>query len=257
MVTNLVVVSLLSYFPQYHYSIVIVALNVMASLASTLGVITVFRHGIGGIHGRSILFLTVGIVAWLLADLMLAYGHFILHNDEEQSLVVSFADLYWIVGYVFLSLHLFVSLKLVRRSEIHKLSILVVIIVVGSSITYNIMFSSNSPNAEEGRMVGTTWTGFADLALSVLYPVLDLILIVPSVIILTVHRKDYYNFLPWILSSLSLLTNAIADEGFVNNFIHGSTKEMWIWDFFYITDYIIIAGALYWYNRFHSNSHTR
>ena len=56
-----------------------------------------------------------------------------------------------------------------------------------------------------------------------------------------------------MLFSLSLLTNAIADEGFVHHFLEGSTKEMWTWDLFYITDYILIIGALYWYNRFQNS----
>ena len=99
-------------------------------------------------------------------------------------------------------------------------------------------------------MIGETRTGFIDLMLSVLYPVFDLLLIIPSVIILTAHRKDYYNVMPWVLSSLSLLINAIADDGFVHHFLEGNTKEMWIWDLFFMTDYIVLVGAFYWYNKF-------
>ena len=48
-------------------------------------------------------------------------GHFVQHHEEEQSLVVSLADLYWIIGYVFFSLHLFTAIRLVRRDQVHKL----------------------------------------------------------------------------------------------------------------------------------------
>ena len=249
---NLIVISLLSYFPKQHYSITVVALNVTACIASAFGVITVYRYGFHGIHGQSLLFLTLGIVGWFLADLTLAYGHFVFLFEEEQSLVVSFADLYWIIGYVFLSLHLFSVLRLVCRTQIHAVTLIIVIIICGLSISYNIIFSSEFLAGTEEILVGKTRTGFIDLALSVLYVVLDLIFIVPSVIILTASRKDYYDFIPWILFSLSLLTNAIADEGFVHHFIQGSTREMWTWDLFYMTDYILLAAAFYWYNRFHS-----
>jgi hypothetical protein len=251
-IADLIVISLLSNFPSQHYSTTVIALNITACIASILGIVTVYRYGFHGIHGHSLLFLTLGIIAWFLGDLTLAYGHFVLHYEEEQSLAVSFADLYWIIGYVFLSLHLFATLKLIHRTQIHTLSIVIAIIVSGSSITYSIIFSSEFLAAGEGRLVGETQTDFIDLALPILYPVLDLLLIIPSIIILTAHRKDYYNFIPWILSSLSLLTNAIADNGFVNHFVHGSTKEMWIWDLFFMTEYIILAGAFYWYNRFHN-----
>lgn len=187
---------------------------------------------------------------WLLADLSLAYGHFVQHHEEEQSLVVSLADLYWIIGYVFFSLHLFTAIRLVRRDQVHQFSVAMVVIASGSIIVYNLILPSGFYASKEGRIIGETKTGFMDLILSILYPILDLVLIIPSVIILTVHRKDYYNFMPWILSSLSLLVNVIADNGFVHHLLEGNTKEMWIWDLFFMTDYIILIGAFYWYNRF-------
>lgn len=247
---NLAVVSLLSYFPGQHYSIVVVALNVTACIASTAGVITVCRYGFKGVHGQSLLFLTLGIIGWFLADLTLAYGHFVFHFEEEQSLVVSFGDLFWVLGYIFLSLHLFSVLRLVRRTQIHPLTAIVVIVICGFSIAYNIIFPSELLVSAEEFLVGGIRVGFIDLALSVLYVVLDLFFIIPSVIILTSSRKDYYNFIPWMLFSLSLLTNAFADEGFVHHFLAGNTEDMWTWDLLYMTDYILIIAAFYWYNRF-------
>jgi hypothetical protein len=251
LIANSIVVSLLSYFPSAYYSITLLALNFSACVASSLGVVTVWRYGIRGIHGRSLLYLTLGIIAWFVADLTLVYGHFILHKEEEQSLVVSFADFYWIVGYVFFSLHLFTALRLIRRIEIHTLSVIIVIVVSASVIAYNIILSSEFLMGGQDRMIGETRTGLADLALSILYPALDLALVVPSIIILTANRKDYYNSIPWILSSLSLFTNAVADNGFVHQFLQSNIKEMWIWDLFFVTDYIILSGAFYWYNKFH------
>ena len=247
---NLAVVVLLTYFPNLHYSITVVSLNVTAWIASATGFITVYRYGFHGIHGQSLLFLTLGIASWSLADLSLAYGHFVLHFEEEQSLVVSYADLLWLIGYAFLSMHLFSVLRLVRRSQIHALTIISVIILCGLSIVYNIMFSSQFLNPTSGGplIVGDTKTGFADLLLSLVYILLDLIFIVPSVIILTASRRDYFEFIPWMLFSLSLLTNAIADQGFMQHFIQGVTSEMWIWELFYMTDYLIITGAFFWYN---------
>ena len=45
---NLIVISLLEYFPSQHYSIIVVALNVTACIASAMGVITVCRYGFYG-----------------------------------------------------------------------------------------------------------------------------------------------------------------------------------------------------------------
>ena len=151
----------------------------------------------------------------------------------------------WIIGYVFFSLHLFTALRFVRRDQIHAFSVILVIIASASVIAYNLILPSSFCTNEEGRIVGETKTGLIDLTLSVLYHILDVVLIIPSVIILIVHRKDYYNFMPWLLSSLSLLVNAFADDGFVHHFLQGSTKDMWVWDLFYLTDNIILVGASY------------
>ncbi|MGH9978633.1 MAG: hypothetical protein ACRD8Z_22800 [Nitrososphaeraceae archaeon] len=243
------VISLVSFFPTEHYSITVTALNFTACLATVYGFGTIYRYGFGGTHGKSLLFLTLGILFWFIGDLSLAYGHFVHDNEEEQSLVVSFADPCWIAGYVFFSLHLFTTLRFVQRDQIHKFSVIIVVIASGAIVAYNLILPSGF-YTNEGRIIGETRTGFVDLVLSVLYPILDLLLIIPSVIILTVHRKDYYNVMPWILSSLSLLINAIADDGFVHHFLEGNTKEMWIWDLFFMTDYIVLVGAFYWYNKF-------
>lgn len=249
-IVNTLVINFVLHFPSQHYSITVAALNTTAGLATIYGFVTIYRYGFRGTHGRSLLYLTIGILFWLLADLSLAYGHFVQHHEEEQALVVSLADLYWIIGYVFFSLHLFTAIRLVRRDQVHKFSVAMVVIASGSIIVYNLILPSGFYASQEGRIIGETKTGVMDLILSILYPILDLVLIIPSVIILTVHRKDYYNFMPWILSSLSLLVNAIADDGFVHHFLEGNTKEIWIWDLFFMTDYIILIGAFYWYNRF-------
>ncbi|MFZ0556118.1 MAG: hypothetical protein WAM26_12570 [Nitrososphaeraceae archaeon] len=249
-IVNTLVINFVLHFPSQHYSITVAALNTTAGLATIYGFVTIYRYGFRGTHGRSLLYLTIGILFWLLADLSLAYGHFVQHHEEEQALVVSLADLYWIIGYVFFSLHLFTAIRLVRRDQVHKFSVAMVVIASGLIIVYNLILPSGFYASQEGRIIGETKTGVMDLILSILYPILDLVLIIPSVIILTVHRKDYYNFMPWILSSLSILVNAIADDGFVHHFLEGNTKEIWIWDLFFMTDYIILIGAFYWYNRF-------
>jgi hypothetical protein len=43
-------------------------MNITAATASGLGIIAVCRHGVSGLHGKSYLFLTLGIVSWFSAD---------------------------------------------------------------------------------------------------------------------------------------------------------------------------------------------
>jgi hypothetical protein len=69
---------------------------------------------------------------------------------------------------------------------------------------------------------------FAVFVVTITYPILDLMLIIPSAIILVSLRKDYQHSIPWFLSSLSLLVNAIADDGYVNDFVNGNSQNLWI-----------------------------
>jgi hypothetical protein len=98
---------------------------------------------------------------------------------------------------------------------------------------------------------------FTAFIVTIAYPILDLALIIPSAIILVSLRRDYQHSIPWFLSSLSLLVNAIADDGYVYDFVNGDLQNLWIWDLFYVTDFIIMAGALFWYNKFHISNEIR
>jgi hypothetical protein len=116
-------------------------------------------------------------------------------------------------------------------------------------VGYNIHILLSS--AEMYGLVGGKDVDFLALVVTVTYPLLDLILIVPSGIILISLKKDYQHSVPWFLASLSLLINAVADDGYVHDFVNGNTQNLWVWNLFYVTDFIIMAGALFWYNRFH------
>ena len=41
-----------------------------------------------------------------------------------------------------------------------------------------------------------------------------------------------------------LLINAIADDGYVHDFVSGNSQNFWVWDLFWIADFTKMAGAL-------------
>ena len=56
-----------------------------------------------------------------------------------------------------------------------------VVIASGLIIVYNLILPSGFYASQEGRIIGETKTGVMDLILSILYPILDLVLIIPSI----------------------------------------------------------------------------
>jgi hypothetical protein len=217
-------------------------LNITAAIASSLGITAIYRHGLHGTHGKSYLFLTLGLISWFSADAAELYYHDIEGHKEQK--FVSISDWLWFAGYGFLSAHLFTIIGSLRGSIRLKVIFLVAITSV-IFVGYNIHILLSSAEMYWGDV------DFLALVVTVTYPMLDLILIVPSGIILISLRKDYQHSVPWFLASLSLLINAVADDGYVHDFVNGNTQNLWVWNMFYVTDFIIMAGALFWYNRFH------
>ena len=190
------------------------------------------------------MFLALGIITWFSADFTLLYDYYAL-GIEEQRLVTN-TDVLWFAGYGFLSLHLFIVIRSLHIKIKSKLVIVVSIITV-LFIIYNLvnLFSYDFHTDDD----------FIAIIVTILYPILDFMLIIPSSLILITLRKDYEHNITWSLYSLSLLVNSIADDGYVKDFVTDNSENLWFWKLFYITDFIIMSGALFWYNKFHiSNS---
>ena len=222
-------------------------LNITAAIASSLGIIVVYRHGLHGVHGKSYLFLALGIISWFAADLTLAYYYFVLGIEEQ--ILVSVTDVLWFIGYLFLAAHLFTVLRFIR-SRIKLKTIILTSIVSLLFITYIVIdVFPSSRFLAEGDL-----TAFI---VTVTYPILDMLLFVPSMIILISLRWDDVQSIPRILSSLSLLISAVADERYLIDFVNGRLHNLLFWNIFYVTDFILMAGALFWYYRFHVSPERR
>ena len=246
MVIAIIIANAIVIFSEAHskHSVSLWTLNITAATASILGIIAICRYGIHGLHSKSYLFLTLGIISWFFADFTLLYDYYALGIKEQR--LVTTTDILWFAGYGFLALHLFIIVRSLHIKIKSKVVIVVSIITV-FFINYNLVNLLSYDFLIEDDFIA--------IIVTLLYPILDFILIIPSSIILITLRKDYEHNIPWFLSSLSLLVNAIADDGYVNDFITGNSENLWFWELFYITDFIIMSGALFWYNKFHiSNS---
>jgi hypothetical protein len=232
--------------PHKKHSTAIWILNITAAVASSLAIIAVCRHGIHGLHGKSYLLLTLGLISWFSAELTLLYYYYVLHIEEQR--LVSLTDGFWFAGYLFLALHLLTVLRSLRGT-IKRRVVVIVSIVTVLFVIYNVFNLASSEFLVD--------VDFAAFIVTVAYPILDLMLIIPSAIILVSLRRDYQHSVPWFLSSLSLLVNAVADDGYVNDFVNANSQNLWTWDLFYVTDFIIMAGALFWYNKFHISNEIR
>ena len=226
-------------------------MNITAATASGLGIIAVYRHGVGGLHGKSYLFLTLGLISWFSADLTLLYNYYGLGIAEQKFVTVT--DGFWFIGYGFLSMHLFTVIKSLRWSSNNSNVINLKFVIIGSLVIVVVFVIFNGLNLVSSEFIDVAKerVDLASVVVTVAYPILDLILIIPSSIVLIRLRKNYQHSIPWFLTSLSLLINAIADDGYLIDFVNRNSEHLIFWDLFYVMDFIIMAGALFWYNRYH------
>ena len=237
--------------PHHRHATALWIMNITAAAASSLGIIAVYRHGVSGLHGKSYLFLTLGLISWFSADLTLLYYYYALGIEEQK--FVTITDGLWFIGYGFLSLHLFTVIKSLHESGNNTNVINLKFVIIGSSIIAIVFVSFNWFTLAFSEFINNAKQrlDLTSVVVTIAYPVLDLILIIPSSIVLVKLRKNYQHSIPWFLSSLSLLINAIADDGYLLDFVNGHSEHLIFWDLFYVADFIIMAGALFWYNKYH------
>ena len=229
--------------PESRKAVDLIVLDITGAIALTLGIIVIYRHKFHGPYGKPFFCLSMGVFFWLAADITISYFYFILLIKDVPP-PVSFADALWLVGYVFFAFHLFMMLKIVRK----KINIAVLVgTSVASIIFVTYIITTHAP------LISSEFAhrDYLVFAANISYPVADAILVIPAVSVLVAHRSDYEHSIPMTLASLSLLINALADYGFVNDVLNGNTVNKWIWDLFFISDFLIIAAALYWYNRYY------
>ncbi len=117
-------------FSEAHskHSVSLWTLNITAATASILGIIAICRYGIHGLHGKSYLFLTLGLISWFSADFTLLYDYYALGIKEQR--LVTTTDILWFAGYGFLALHLFIIVRSLHIKIKSKVVIVVSIITV-------------------------------------------------------------------------------------------------------------------------------
>jgi hypothetical protein len=190
------------------------------------------------------------LVLWFSAQLIWSFY-------EQQSATPSIADAFWLIGYGLFGYFLY-NLCYSFRKELEPHTFGIIVLIVTLSIMYTVVLILSASSLLSTQHVGTSI-----LILTLTYPILDWILLVPAALIFWMRRtiisekkgeKTYQQLdISWILLSLSIILFAIADSGFA--YISALNlmmveKEAWIWNIFYNSGYLCLAAALTGYASF-------
>jgi hypothetical protein len=243
-------------------------INVTSAIALASSILTIYKLKLKGFYGKIYTCFSIGLALWFVAEIMWTYYQIGLRVEVPFP---SLADAFWISGYVFFSYFIFQYYNLVKKT-IEEHVLLLVLLGTAILVVYivNLILTTSS-------LISIKQENIAALVISIIYPIVDGILLVPSILVFwslqmaykkqqhTEHqqhdtreksrRQDlivlpHVDLFQWILISLWMISVAIADTGFAYTTafnIGGVKQEEWVWDMFYNASYLFIAAALFWY----------
>jgi hypothetical protein len=225
-----------------------VTVSVTSAIALVFAAVTICRQKLDGLYGRTYASLAIGLGLWFVAEITWTYFEIGLKIDTPFP---SVADVFWLAGYGFFAYHLYRIYKFVGKNTVRQTAGLIVSITTAIALGYlvNLIIGGSEISYSQELKADEVIL----MLVSISYPILDGVLLVPAILILWSIRKGKLVVTHWMLIALSMILVAIADSGFgyiaVSN-ISSVQEADWIWDILYNAGYLSIAFALIWYNRF-------
>ncbi len=197
------------------------------------------RFGVNGKHGIAWILFTGFSISWFVAETT-----WILHDLYfEIEPFPSSADIFYIIGYPFLFVFMLFYLKPVRKGISHQMLVIAValsVIILTTSITaalWSIEFDHiEALDEKEYGVIG--------LVISLAYPVLDAIVLVPAILGLLLFFKGQVSFL-WSLMCLAILSVSIADAAFVIGHLEEFYHTGHHIDILFLWPYVLMSFGMY------------
>lgn len=226
------------------------ALNIPVGIALLTSLIIIFRTRLRKIEGNTFLSLTIGIILWFAAEITWTYYQIGLNIEVPYP---SIADLLWLMGYLFVGYQLYNSLRFMNRSvyKIKKTDIFVVAFIIFSIIGY-LLYTTIINEIDNYNLLGFDNKNLISSIVSLLYPILDGILLLPAILIMKVIPKSDPLFIHWMFMFIFIILWIPADIGFGYSYSiseEAAAEYEWIWDIFFNIGYISLAGALIWVDK--------
>lgn len=214
---------------------IITAASAALSL-SIIVVITAYKRRMDRFFVYAQIIFALGLALWLVAEVTWAYYQLVLQIGTPFP---SSADAFWLSGYGFFTCFMFRIYNLLNKGNEKFIAVLVSLataIILGYilNLTFGI---ADLLSAQEGSLA---WL------ISIAYPILDGILLVPGVLILWSLRGKNVASANWSLLALSIVLVTVGDIGFgYSAVIDKAGKEEWVWDLFYNSSYLVMAAAFF------------
>lgn len=217
-----------------------------AAIATGLSIMVVYRQKLSGIFGRAYAGLAAGLVLFLVAEILWTYYSIGLGIEAPFP---SVADAFWLAAYAPFGYGLFKLSRLYsKRGESSRKTLIIMGILVAAFSSHYItqLIAVSDLTAPDAGIV---------LTISIAYPVLDAILIIPALLaIMSGAGRGYLTSVPWIFVAWILFAIAdsifgfssvvsIDDDSSVTNMVLNA-------DLYYNAAYLSMAAGMYWHNKY-------
>ena len=210
-------------------------------MAASLGIFVAYRHRFHGPHAKAHVALSIGLSLWLCAEVTWAIYEIVL---EIIPPIPSIADYLWLSAYGFLAYYLFSTYREFKtKLKFSKKTLIISIIVSAIFAGYVIYLTTSISFLSSQRDI-------AMFIVTIAYPTLDAILMVPAIVILLDIRNEPLWFIPWICESLGLLLIALSDSWFALVVLTSLTEQFWLSSLFFALIFLLWLAGLVWYIKF-------
>ena len=185
------------------------------------------------------IFLTLGLVFWLIANMIWAYYELVL---DIVSPVPSLADLFLLSAYGFLIYRL-INIYRNLSHIVNKKFLLLIISGTGIFLVYILNLTLELSELSNFR-------GLMLFIVTIAYPTLNSILTVLALMILLGIKNEKHHFIPWICELIGFLAIVIGDSWFAIIVLTAFVEQIWMSTLLLSAHYLLIAGGLIWYLRY-------
>jgi len=209
-----------------------------AGAAMVIGGLVVAKQGVKGLFGRAYLALTIRIVLWGIAEVIWAYNTVVLNIEVPFP---SAADALWLAGYAPLGFYMFTMSSSVYGVNARKKATLVVSLAVAafSGLYIATLISASQLMGDDSAEM---------ITITILYPVLDAIIVVPAVVSIVKSGRGELTAIPWVF--ISWMLTVVADSIFGYAIVTEASAELqMVSDIVYNSAYLFMAGGIFWHYR--------
>jgi ABC-type branched-subunit amino acid transport system substrate-binding protein len=219
----------------YTNLILLINASVAAGLSVILVINIVLKQKFLNFDSKTHIALAIGLVLWLCANIQ-----WVLYELKEVVPgVPSTADFFWLSAYPFLGYSLYSTFKRFYKKNYNKKVFLI-------SLICSILFIISIIIITVSIAVFSTAKGMILFSIIIAYPILNIILIIPAIVMVIGFKKEPEFSIPRMCESVSLINLVIADSWFAIIFLSNTIEAIWFSNLLIVDHYLIISAGLLW-----------